>query len=281
MVPKEVIDALRRRLEALSTIEPFKSSWSQVVQWHIATRPLILQYFADQLDPFEKPLRLRWSSFPRGMVRRNGQIIIDSEDEERRENDRLTKIAHGDLVAHLTGLIELLELPGSGGVAGSVSATHQVAVGKKIFIVHGHDEGMMQHVARTISTLGLEPIILSEQTNSGSTIIEKFERNAEVGYAVVLFTPDDMAFIKGNRATTARPRARQNVILELGYFAAKLGRGRVFALLKNGDGLEMPSDLSGVVYVPYEGPGNWPLRLVQELSMAGYVVDANALIKKS
>jgi predicted nucleotide-binding protein len=148
----------------------------------------------------------------------------------------------------------------------------------KIFVVHGHDEEMKQAVARAISSLGLEPIILHEQPNEGKTIIEKFEKHADVGFAIVLLSPDDLAFPSGGNPKTARPRARQNVVLELGYFAGRLGRSKVFSLHRAGSNLELPSDIAGVAYTSYDSHGNWRLELVKELKAGGYNVDANKLV---
>ena len=135
---------------------------------------------------------------------------------------------------------------------------------------------MKQSVARTLMKLKLEPIILHEQPDSGKTIIEKFERDSDVGFAVILLSPDDMGYKKDDGAKKAKPRARQNVIFELGYFVGKLGRNKVMAL-KRGDDLEVPSDLSGVVYTPFDDHGAWRLKLVKELKAAGYNADANDL----
>jgi len=115
---------------------------------------------------------------------------------------------------------------------------------RRAFIVHGHDDGPRESVARFLERLGFEPIILHEQASGGRTIIEKIEHYDDVGFAVVLLTPDDEGCKKGE---TPAPRARQNVILELGYFIKGLGRNRV-CVLKCGD-IEVPSDFGGVVYV--------------------------------
>jgi hypothetical protein len=113
---------------------------------------------------------------------------------------------------------------------------------RKVFIVHGHDDGAREAVARFLERLGFEAIILHERANQGRTVIEKVEAHGDVGFAVVLLTPDDEGCVKGD---TLVPRARQNVILELGYFIGRLGRKRVCAL-KRGD-VEIPSDFGGVV----------------------------------
>ena len=147
-----------------------------------------------------------------------------------------------------------------------------------VFVVHGHDEEMKQSAARVLSQLGLNPIVLHEQPNQGRTLIEKFEQNAVVQFAVILLSPDDMAYPAAASPQSAKPRARQNVILELGYFVGQLTRERVFAL-KRDDRLEIPTDISGVVYTLYDQAGAWRFELVRELKAAGYDVDANALLE--
>lgn len=146
----------------------------------------------------------------------------------------------------------------------------------KVFIVHGHDEAPRETVARFLEGLGLEVIILHEQTNRGMTIIEKLEAFAKVGFAVVLFTPDDVGRAKHDPVD--RPRARQNVVLELGYFMGLLGRGRVCAIRK-GD-IEWPSDYGGVVWTSFDDAGGWRQALAQELDAAGYDIDFNKVMKK-
>lgn len=148
--------------------------------------------------------------------------------------------------------------------------------GNDVFVVHGHDKEMKEDVARVLTKLGLNPIILHEQPNQGKTLIEKFEANSAVGFAVVLLSPDDMAYPKNSTANEAKGRARQNVILELGYFVGRLTRERVFTL-KRGKSLELPSDINGVVYTSYD-ESDWRLQLVRELKACGYDVDANALV---
>ena len=113
------------------------------------------------------------------------------------------------------------------------------------------------------------PVILHEKPNAGRTIIEKFEAHGgSSGFAVVLLTPDDVG---GPNRGDLRPRARQNVIGEMFWFAGKLGRGRICAL-KKGD-LEIPTDFAGVVYTDIDDRGAWKADLLRELETAGYAVD--------
>jgi predicted nucleotide-binding protein len=145
---------------------------------------------------------------------------------------------------------------------------------KEVFVVHGHNRIILPEVCNVLEKLGLKPIVLHEQPNSGQTIIEKFESNAVVGAAIVLFTADDVG-----RALTEKkpkPRARQNVILELGYFVGKLGRNRVITLYEYG--LELPSDISGVVHELLDPGGRWKFNVIKELKAMGYNVDANSIL---
>lgn len=141
----------------------------------------------------------------------------------------------------------------------------------KVFVVHGHDGELKEAVARIIEKQDIEAIILSEKANKGHTIIEKFEDYSDVGGAICLFTADDVGNVK--TATDYNPRARQNVVFETGFFMGKLGRDRVVILADKG--VEMPSDLSGVVYTDTT---SWQFDLIRELKAMGYTVDANKLL---
>jgi len=147
--------------------------------------------------------------------------------------------------------------------------------GSKVFLVHGHDESAKVSTACFLEKLSLEAIILHEQPNAGQTIIEKVERYAEVAFAVVLLTPDDIGG-KQQSEPVLKPRARQNVILELGFFFGRPGRTHVAALIK-GD-VEKPSDYDGVAYTPMDQAGAWKFELARELKAAGLNVDLNDVI---
>lgn len=140
----------------------------------------------------------------------------------------------------------------------------------KVFIVHGHDSALRESVARIIEKQDIEAIILSEQANQGRTIIEKFEDYSDVGGAICLFTADDVG--KAKEQADEKHRARQNVVFETGYFMGKLGRDHMVLLADKG--VEMPSDLSGVVHTDTE---NWKIDLLKELRAMGYTVDFNKL----
>lgn len=152
-------------------------------------------------------------------------------------------------------------------------------VSGNIFIVHGHDDEMKSAVASVVERLGLKPVILHDMPDKGRTIIEKFHDYSDVGYAIVLLSPDDLGRQRGTSAGDDRPRARQNVILELGFFMGRLGRSRVLPLFRPHDAFEMPSDYAGVLYKPFDAGGAWKMQLCGELQAAGYDVDANRLVR--
>jgi len=143
---------------------------------------------------------------------------------------------------------------------------------KRIFIVHGHNDTMKESVARLVKNIGYDPIILHEQPNKGRTIIEKFEDYSDVGYAIVLFSPDDVGYSVNLDSKSGMLRVRQNVILELGFFIGKLGREKVTVLYLEEKEIEFPSDIFGILYIPYDESGMWKYRIIDELKSCGFAV---------
>jgi predicted nucleotide-binding protein len=183
-------------------------------------------------------------------------------------SDQVTKLrAFTNLLRQTCELAEVAPTPGAS--PGTLDSN-------KVFVVHGHDDGAKETTARFLARLALEPVILHEQPSRGLTIIEKLMANDDVGFAVVLLTPDDRAGPAAAAHDEQKLRARQNVVLELGYFLGKLGRERVCALYK--EGTEIPSDFQGVVFVPMDAAGAWRLTLARELKQVLPHVDLNKAI---
>ena len=130
-------------------------------------------------------------------------------------------------------------------------------------------------VARFIEKLGFEPIILHEQANNGMTIIEKIEKYSNVGFGIVLYTPCDVGYEKG-KENEKMSRARQNVVFEHGYLISKLGRDNVCALVKGS--VEIPNDISGIVYIPLDSNEGWKIFLAKEIKSSGYKIDLNSVV---
>jgi len=147
-------------------------------------------------------------------------------------------------------------------------------VSNQIFIVHGHDQALKNDVEIFINNIGLDPIVLHRQPDEGLTIIEKLEKFTNVGYALVLLTPDDIGYSTGELQKKEEDRiveyrARQNVLFEFGYLAGKLGRNRVCCIYK--EKTTLPTDISGLLYkkvsTSMEDVG---YSLIKELKAAGY-----------
>lgn len=158
-----------------------------------------------------------------------------------------------------------------------LEGTTTACANRKIFVVYGHDEIARTQLESLLRRWDLEPIILDQQASAGQTIIEKLEEyTADVGYAIVLATPDDEG--KAKTETTTKSRVRQNVVLELGMFLAKLGRERVAILLKEASDFERPSDIQGLIYIPFQNRvDEVSLNLIRELTRQGYNIDTSRI----
>lgn len=264
-------DSLQKKLDELLLIKPTRSDWAMVEAWHAGVRPIFVESLEDHLRKFDE-------------LKRPGFRFTYSEsifspapwrsEEQLRENEQRALNAFSKLVEFMKTIIDLK----TNAPVATARNPESCSSWKDIFIVHGHDHEMKVAVARVLERLKLNPIILHEQPNGAKTIIEKFEKNAsEVGFAVVLMSPDDHGYSKAEGPERAESRARQNVVMELGYFIGKLGRGKVM-VLKRGD-VKEPSDLNGVVYTPFDDHDGWQQKLVRELLAAGYAIDTSALFK--
>lgn len=185
---------------------------------------------------------------------------------------------HGHRMGHIAGLAAKARQSQSSDTSAhsSESRTSFVGTSRKVFVVHGHDNEAKESTARFLEKLKLEPVILHEQASGGRTVIEKFEVFSEdVAFAVILLTPDDIGAASRD-PNNLRSRARQNVILELGYFLGRLGRTRVCALHRGN--VELPSDYQGVLFVEQDDAGAWKAKLAQELVQAKISIDLAGLL---
>ena len=208
---------------------------------------------------------------------------MNCSENARAENERNATDAYQSgldkayaLIASIIGQIEDFWEDDS---ASAASGTQSQSVGStdsnQVFVVHGRDQGALSEVKLALIQLGLEPVILQELPDQGRTIIEKFEDYSQVGFAVILCTPDDDGRLAVDDSEP-HPRARQNVVFEWGFFIGKLGRRRVCALIKGK--VEIHSDYDGVLYVEMDDGEAWKIKLVRELQAAEYAVDANKLV---
>jgi len=178
----------------------------------------------------------------------------------------------------IIGRLELIPL--SGAVSSSETTTEEPTRTptrtKKVFVVHGHDEIAKTNLEVFLHEIGLEPVVLHRQADEGLTIIEKFEKHSDVGYAFILLTPDEIAYIKADEGKSDDERkkefrARPNVIFEFGYFVGKLGRSRVCCLY-TGD-VSLPSNVSGMIYKKFTtNIDEVAYSIIKDLKESGYTI---------
>jgi len=193
-----------------------------------------------------------------------------------REYQYFFEKGHPKTISMLEGLIQRPEEKRKDLASAPTPLVHATTLSRRVFVVHGHDEGVKQAVARIMEKLELEPIILHELPDKGRTIIEKLEEETNVAFAVVLMTADDLGGPKTMSPDSYSPRARQNVLVELGLFLGKLGRSHVSVLFQ--PGIEMPSDYAGVLYTPLDPGGAWHFKLAKEINAAGISINLNKLL---
>ncbi|WP_190394450.1 TIR domain-containing protein [Nocardiopsis quinghaiensis] len=182
-------------------------------------------------------------------------------------------------IARLQRVLDTLDV--YEGPADDTSTDTEVTGPATIFVVHGRATTPRLEVENLVRrATRIEPVVLADQISGGAvTLIEKLEEhlgeNSNATFAVIVMTGDDIGQLN-EEGEELRPRARQNVVLELGYAMGTLGRRRVAILHQ--DGLELPSDIAGVAYYPLDTAGAWKTRLLGELKAAGITVDADALL---
>jgi len=247
-------------------------------QWELTTRGFIEKAFGDQhynINKFD-------SACPKEYALWVGFPGISPEETPEQTSARNKNFLKEKLII-LDSCIEQIYMSSTERENLIVSQSSHISL-KKVFIVHGSDTGKKAEVARLISKLDIEPIILHEQPNEGKTLIEKFEKHAsEVGFALVNLTADDIGCsseaFNNSKDKRAEPkwerRARQNVVFELGFFFGSIGRDRVCVLYS--PEVELPSDIHGLTYIRFDTEGAWELHVAKALKAAGFEVDLNKL----
>ena len=246
----------------------------------------------EALDEFSNSYD-KWDRFNSELLRR-----IFTTDEAAKEYDywgvgiiSLREPALGERIAdvykdidkkthRLDSIVERLELiPLSSQIAPTepVRLSSILPKTKKVFVVHGHDEIAKTGLEVFLHEIGLEPIVLHRQADVGLTVIEKFEKHSDVGYAFILLTPDEVAYLasdetKADAERKKELRARPNVIFEFGYFIGKLGRSKVCCLYTGA--VSLPSDVNGMIYKRYDKSiEEVAYSVIKDLKASGYEVD--------
>ena len=273
----KAIERLKRARAEISRLKDMRRFSPEFEKWHRNTKIAIVNTFGEKNPHVGEFTNISYIPYvPRVRLIRDGKRVPSRSDSDYHESylDGLVSAATL-LESMLEEIEEYWEDEDEVKVSPSTPKGERIDT-NKVFIVHGRDEGAKHTVARFLGELELEPVILDEKADRGRTIIEKFEQEAqEIGFAVVLLTADDEGRLRGEDSELS-PRARQNVVFELGYFFAYLGRSRVCALRKND--AEIPSDYQGVIYISMDDAGGWKFQLAKELQAAGYEIDADRIL---
>lgn len=181
-----------------------------------------------------------------------------------------------DKIAYIKGFIQRMNIIPCKVESQAVSPKETIKKDtNNVFIVHGHDSNTRNEAELLVKQLGFEPVVLFKKPNMGDTIIEKLLReSSEAAFAIVLYTKCDEG--KAVEVVDLKPRARQNVVFEHGLMCGLLGRKRVVALVE--EGVEIPGDLNGIVYITLDSAKRWQFDVAREMKASGMPVDLNRLM---
>lgn len=208
------------------------------------------------------------------------ELVRIAEDESKRSSSYSNTFFIGFVTNELESVIlmqneitdDLITCP-KGAKHITANTINNKSKPTRVFIVHGHDDGLIYEVKAFLSAQSIEPVILREQHDGSLTIIEKLEKyitDTSIGFGIVLYTPDDEGKAKDEKSYNFR--ARQNVVFEHGLLIGQYTRSRVACLVKKEGDIEMPGDFSGIVYTDHSYK-DWRLPIAKMLSDAGYHID--------
>ena len=150
---------------------------------------------------------------------------------------------------------------------------------RRIIVVSGTDEIMKQTITGALRKLGLAAIVMSEEPVQGKKIVDRFADYADVGFALVLLSPDVYVYPKGEEATKRERIPKQDVTLMFGFLLGKLGKDKVLAFYRESSNFAFPIDFEGVKFTALDDRDSWKLTLIRELTNCGYTVDAERLLR--
>lgn len=201
-------------------------------------------------------------------------------------SDKPMKNGYGDTIRISNGCIVNVYHTGKVSFQGKntepikdlIEGASTTPINRKVFVVYGHDEVARTQLEAMLRRWDLEPLILDQLESSGNTIIEKLEEYIpQADFGIILATPDDVGFSK-NDEKSKKYRVRQNVVLEMGMLLSQLGRSKVAILLKNIEDMEKPSDINGLIYIPFSADvKETTVDLAKEMNRNGYYIEISKL----
>jgi predicted nucleotide-binding protein len=150
---------------------------------------------------------------------------------------------------------------------------------KRIFVISGSDVELKQSITTALSKLGLVPVVMREQPSQGRKLVERYADYSDIGFAIVLLSPDDFAYEKNESPTKRYLQPHQDVIFALGFFLGKLTKENVISFYIECSNFKAPTDFEGIKSIAFDDRDSWKLALIRELTAAGYTVDADRILK--
>ncbi|MCW3995481.1 MAG: nucleotide-binding protein [Candidatus Bathyarchaeota archaeon] len=150
---------------------------------------------------------------------------------------------------------------------------------RRVIVVAGADEQIKQTITSALKKLGLAAVVMSEEPSQGKKIVERFMDYADVGFAVVLLSPDVYVYPKGEEATKRQRTPNQDVTLMFGFLLGKLGKDRVLAFYRENPNFKVPIEFEGVKFTALDDRDSWKHTLIRELTSSGYSVDSERLLR--
>ncbi len=268
-----------------------KNAWDQVeIKSDLTDLEDVINKYA---EPYQvgKPILINGRTIPIEHIERlrifsseiSGEVLKEQQANKRRAEDRASNVVmigfySNDLESAILKQKEITEelvtyAKGTKKEVSTLVEKKEKITPSKVFIVHGHDDALINEVKAFLSAQRIEPIVLREQHDASLTIIEKLERytkDPSIGFGIVLYTPDDEGKAVGE--SEYKLRARQNVVFEHGLLIGLYTREKVICLVKKEGHIEMPGDVNGVVYTDH-GYKDWRMSVAHMLSDAGYDIN--------
>ncbi len=249
-VPEEIVKS-GQKTNAPSKIRPLQKAWPRLGFWQSLFAKLKSHVQTENMPSVEK--QKDFSTVP------NKNILVSDQQPQ------------GASVAPANE-----KSPATEGATSSAKETHPR---KKVFLVHGLEEGLKNEVAEALVKMCLEPVLTRGGENLQKTIMQKLVEYSDVSCAVVVLTADDFAYRKSGKPKEAKLRPVQDVVFELGVLIGKLGRNQVVVLHINKPNFELPMTYFDALYIPLDKDGGWKLELVDKLNTAGCHIDKEKMKK--
>jgi hypothetical protein len=147
--------------------------------------------------------------------------------------------------------------------------------GKVLLLQSGGDD-ITFSVTALMDKIGIDVILLEEDS---PVQVEEIASGDTVAFTLMCVSSTPKGGLSGLTAVIAKPRPKHEVAFKLGLLVGRLGAGKVGILFSGEKPLDIPEELFGVVYLPYQEEGGWQIGLLKLLKKNGFLIDANLLFE--